>query len=494
MAAAMVNSLVLVLLNLIALPFYVQFLGVESYGLIGFYVTLQVVLQVLDLGLAPTVSREIATGAATGSGFERRSASLLRTLGVVYLAVALCIAAFLVCFAPAIAAGWLQSESIPAATVEHAVALMGITIACRWPIGLYHGALSGAHRLATSSFVSIVVNVSAVAATLAVLAWKWQSIEAFFVVQICFGVLHLLILRSLALSAIGARSAPYDFADLLRVWRFSAWMSCVAIAGLLLSQADKLVLSRVLDLEEFGYYMLATQLSMGLSVLTGPAYAALYPKFASLLAHGRIAELADLYSAGARLFTAALFSLAAFLVFQSESFLTIWLRDPEVAATVAPVAALLGLGTALNGVMYFPYVLQLAAGRPQLAFMVAGALLLAALPLTVVLATRYGGMGGGLAWVILGVVYLFLGTWSTGRFVQSFAGLPWLARSVLVPAIVAPVPAASVFAVSAVYVLSPMVELILGLLAVPVGTGIAALVSLSPSGTRRLVKLITSHF
>ena len=73
MAAAMANSVVVVLINLIAVPFYLHFLGMEAYGLIGFYATLQTVLQVLDLGLAPTVSREIAYDAETGQ--QRRSAS-----------------------------------------------------------------------------------------------------------------------------------------------------------------------------------------------------------------------------------------------------------------------------------------------------------------------------------------------------------------------------------------------------------------------------------
>ena len=49
MAVAMANSVVVVLINLIALPFYLRFLGMEAYGLIGFYATLQTVFQVFDL-------------------------------------------------------------------------------------------------------------------------------------------------------------------------------------------------------------------------------------------------------------------------------------------------------------------------------------------------------------------------------------------------------------------------------------------------------------
>src|SRR5688572_6913204 len=113
MAAGVANSVVLVLVNLIALPFYLRFLGMEAYGLIGFYATLQAVLQMLDLGLAPTVSRELAHGAETGQ--QRRSASLLRTLGVVYIGIAVVIFALVALAAPSIGANWLQAKSLPQA-------------------------------------------------------------------------------------------------------------------------------------------------------------------------------------------------------------------------------------------------------------------------------------------------------------------------------------------------------------------------------------------
>ncbi|HEY0660874.1 MAG TPA: oligosaccharide flippase family protein, partial [Lysobacter sp.] len=169
MAAAMANSVVVVLINLVALPFYLRYLGMEAYGLIGFYATLQTVLQVLDLGLAPTISREIAHGAETGE--HRRSASLLRTLAVVYIAVAVLIAGAVALAAPWLGSHWLQAKQLPDATVAQAIALMGLNLACRWPISLYHGALVGSHRLALSSATSMAINISAAVTTIAVLAW-----------------------------------------------------------------------------------------------------------------------------------------------------------------------------------------------------------------------------------------------------------------------------------------------------------------------------------
>ena len=48
------------ILGLACTPLYVKFLGMEAYGLIGFYLTMNGVIQVLDLGLSPTMTREMA--------------------------------------------------------------------------------------------------------------------------------------------------------------------------------------------------------------------------------------------------------------------------------------------------------------------------------------------------------------------------------------------------------------------------------------------------
>lgn len=439
MAAAMTNSVVVVLINLVAVPFYLRFLGMEAYGLIGFYVTLQAVLQVLDLGLAPTVSREIAHNAETGG--QRRSASLLRTLGVVYLGVAVAIAVLVAIAAPWIGAHWLQAQQLPAAVVAQAVALMGLNLACRWPVSLYHGALVGSHRLALSSAVSMSINTAAAATTIAVLALGPRSIEAFFIVQAGFGLLHALILRAAARRVVGGRDAPYDFRALQRVWGFSAWMGGIAITSLVFTQLDKVLLSNLVDLVSFGHYMLAVLLVGGLQVVMGPTFNVIYPTFTTLIARGDEPALARFYSDTSRMFAAVVFSLALALALHGEALVSLWTGRTDVAIRVAPLVALLATGSALNGVMYFPYALQIASGRPRIPFAINVALLVLAAPTIVWLATRHGAIGAALSWALLGIVYVVVGALVTGRQVAGFAGARWLAKDILVPFVLALLPA-----------------------------------------------------
>ena len=51
--AGLANSSWSALVGFAAVPFYLKYLGMEAYGLIGFFMTVQVMFQLLDMGLAP---------------------------------------------------------------------------------------------------------------------------------------------------------------------------------------------------------------------------------------------------------------------------------------------------------------------------------------------------------------------------------------------------------------------------------------------------------
>ena len=48
------------LVGILIFPLYLRHLGAEGYGLVGFFTLLQGGMQLLDLGLSPTLSREVA--------------------------------------------------------------------------------------------------------------------------------------------------------------------------------------------------------------------------------------------------------------------------------------------------------------------------------------------------------------------------------------------------------------------------------------------------
>ncbi len=430
--AGLTSSIWSMLVTLATVPVYIHFLGVEAYGLIGFFAFSQGILQLLDMGLAPTINREVARCRSLGD--LGAAAELMRTLAVIYWITGLLI---LLCFslaAPYIASSWLNAEGLSVASVTSSAVLIGVVIACRWPLGLYQGALIGAERMVVVSVINVVMNSTAAVGAVLILAFFSATIQAFFAWQAAIGLVYSIIMSYAAWNVIGRSGRKgFSWQKLKEVWGFSAGMTLVAVSAILLMQIDKAVLTKLLSLEEFGQYMLAVLISSGLYVLLRPLFNIIYPRMSALVASGKTTELVELYTLGTRVLCAALFPLAAAVAMFSSEVVQLWTQDAVLAQNVAPLVSLLLIGTALNGAMHFPYALQLASGLTRLPLLINGILIGFFLPMTILLTLNYGAVGGAASWALLNALYLLLGTWLTHRKLLRAQGMKWLTRDVLFP-------------------------------------------------------------
>ena len=430
LSAAVLGTTWAALIGFLVVPIYVKYLGIENYGLIGFFAITQAMLQLLDMGLATTLNREVARCAATGQMDEGRR--LMHSLAVVYWATAALLGLLVFILAPLIVGIWLSPKQLELTAMTNAVQLMGVVIACRWPIGLYQGALMGMQRLVVSSGISAAMVTIANLGAVAVLSWWSRTIEAFFMWQAAIAFIHVLLMRHAAWKILGhgSQATSFDFGLLKKIWRFSAGVSAIAIASVLLTQLDKILLSRMLALDEFGKYVLAGALASSLYVLLTPTFNVLYPKMSALIAKGEESELLGLYKNGTRVFVSLLFPIAIAVAFYSRDVVMVWTGSEELALSVGPLVSLLILGTACNGVMHFPYALQLAHGRARLALSITLMLVVAIVPLLIFLTLRYGAIGGAAAWLTVNVSYVLLGTWMTHRVLLPDEGSRWLIEDV----------------------------------------------------------------
>jgi len=430
--ASVSNSLWSALLSLAVVPVYIKLLGMESFGLIGFFATLQSMLLILDLGLAPTINREVARCYAKGQ--LNKAAKLLSTLSVLYWCAAIVILLLIFFLAPLIATYWLSPRELDKESLVSALSLMGVVIAVRSPIGLYQGALTGAQRLSMSSYLNIVMISFANLGAIAFLYFVSPTIEAFFLWQGLVATLHVIILHRLAWHVIGAKpKRRFDIEEIRRVWGFVASVGLAAGTGLLFSQLDKVIISKTMSLDSFGEYAVAKIVVGALYIAVIPVFQAVYARMSMLVAADDEEPVRQLYYTGTYILAAVIFPLAFTLVFFSEPLVGLWTQDAALAKAIAPVVALLALGTTLHGIMHFPYALQLAYARSDIALKANLVLMVVTVPVTATLAFRYGLMGGATAWLVLQSLYLLLGTMWTHQALLKGQGLHWLTHSALVP-------------------------------------------------------------
>lgn len=423
-------------ISLAVVPLYLRYLGVEAYGLVGFFIAMQAAFQVLDLGLGPTISREVARAEVGGAVPAVRN--LLRTLGLFYWGIAGLIALMTWLGASWIGTEWLHGRTLPRDTIVGAVALIGANVALRFPTSLYAGVLVGAHRLAEMSLITAVAStISAVGAVL-ILMFVSPTIEAFFVWQLANAALLVAVMRWAAWRSVGsAVPARIDLAALRLIWRFSAGMGVVTLLGMLLAQLDKLVLSRVVSLEELGNYTLAGFATRLLAMMVAPVFNTVYPRLTALLAAGDIASVVAVYTMGTRLLLAVMMPFSAFVAVFTVEIFTLWTGKAGVSLAIRPVVQLLLLGSALNSAMMFPYAIQLASGQSRLPALITVVLVAGFVPLLLWLVPLGGILGGAAAWAALNIAYVPLGTWLTHRLILPGIGRRWMLTDVGIPTIFA---------------------------------------------------------
>lgn len=430
--AGLASSFWTALVGFAVVPLYLKYLGIEAYGLIGIFATTQVLLALFDFGLAPAINREVARCSVSGDMPDARN--LLHTLELVYAGMALLIALLIFALAPFIASHWLRSSSIDTHSMEQALTLMGFVIACRWPTGVYLGALMGLQRLTVSSIINIATVTLGSLGGVVVLAYISATIEAFFIWQAGVALLNVFVIRYAAWRIIGSKEpTKFDVKQLKKIWRFSAGMAGITIGAIFLTQLDKVILSRMLSLEDFGRYALAGVVASSLTVFITPTFNVIYPRFTALVSNGSESELKDLYLKMTRLFCTVIFPVAFAMAAFSIELIDVWTSNEALAQSVAPIVSILVIGTVLNGVMNFPYALQLANGMVRLPFILTITLAVTLTPLIIFLTWSYGAQGGATAWLILNVIYLFWGTWLTHRHLLKGLGSKWILQGVAMP-------------------------------------------------------------
>jgi O-antigen/teichoic acid export membrane protein len=242
------------LAQIVCIPIYIKILGIEAFGLIGFYLVLQSLLQVLDFGLSPTINREMARySVQPEKAAEARD--LARTLETGYWLVGIAIGAAILIAAPAIATYWIKAGSFPVKSVRQVVMIMGVLAFFQWPLSFYQGGLMGLGRQVLLNVFRISQSTLANGGAVLILWLISPTIRAFFLWQIAVSATQVILLTKLFWNSMPpAEHAPrFDLGAMRNIWRFAAGMSGITAFSLILTQADKVVLSKLLSLRVFGY-------------------------------------------------------------------------------------------------------------------------------------------------------------------------------------------------------------------------------------------------
>lgn len=419
-------------------PVYIATLGAEGYGIVGFFIVAQAWLPLLDMGMLPAVNREFARFAA-GAHDGKSIRNILRSIELLCLIPALVIVIAAFFGTASIVDHWLKIETLPTGNVMFSLNMIALVIGLRLFEGVYRGALLGAGLQTEYNMVTVVMGTLRHVGAVAMLKLVSPTVVVFFIWQavislVTVGVLCVLTYRYL--SPVKGRGR-FSRSAIASIWAFATTSALTTMLGLVLSQTDKVLLSRLLPLASFGVFTLALTACSVLPLLLNPICTAVYPRLVECATRGDGTELSRLYHQGSQLLAVLVIPVSLTLAFFSFDVMRAWTGSTEIAATAGKILSWYVIGGMFSAIVQLPAQLQLAHGWTSLAAglnLVAAALLVPLLLLTV---PRFGMPAAAIIWAALNLGYLVFMVGIMHRRLLIGEQWRWYGKSVILPMLVA---------------------------------------------------------
>jgi O-antigen/teichoic acid export membrane protein len=388
-------------------PICITYLGTEAYGLIAIFAILQSSSALFDMGMKPALGREMARYSSGGRGAQS-ARDLLRSAEIIGLLVASAVALVIWRLSTLLATNWFNTTTLSPIALAHALTGMGVICALRFIENIYIGSIIGLQRQVVQSFLSCSLVTARAFGSVGVLSLISPTIEAFFIFQVFVSFVSIPVYALAVYQSLPPcrRSGRFSWPAVTGVWKFAGGVTMIMTLTILLTQSDKILLSRLLPLKIFSFYAVASVLSGALYTLSTPICAAFYPSFTTYLTRGDQDGLWRAYHQAAQLMAVVMGSAAIVLAIFADTALHAWTGDLTITTGATPLLRVLALGTLLNGLVGVPYQLQLASGWTSLTTrlnVVAASILVPALYLVI---PRHGAMGAAWIWVLLNIGYM----------------------------------------------------------------------------------------
>lgn len=406
--AGYVGQLYVALVGILLLPLFLTLLGRESYGLIGLFSSLQTVFLLLDLGLSQTISRETSrfcSGALEAKLYLQRYRAVL----LAFLLIALLGGGVLYLSAGWLSHSWLHTEQMAAADAQSVLEVIAIVVALRWLSGIFRGVISGAERLVWLNVFNSVVATCRFVLVFLVFEWFGYTVLVFFGYQLMLSVVELFALYLMAKQLLpkGVNDAGWSLRPLHAIGRFALGVAGTSVIWVVVTQLDKLLISGLVSLADFGVFNLAVTVASGLLVVTGPVGAALMPRLTHLYAENHMTTFVLSYRKAAQLVAVVAGAVCFSVMAVAEPLLASWTGDPHVAADSAVVLRWYILGNFFLSLNVFPYYLQYAYGMTRYHAYGHLLLLLVLVP-TMLAAVHIAGIeGAAWCWAAVHALYFF---------------------------------------------------------------------------------------
>jgi len=291
--ANLIGQFVYPILSFLLVPFYIRYLGLEGYGLVGFFSMLVALLGAFSKGLGAALQREFARFDQIQSDYlsHRR---LLYTFERIYFALSLFLSIGLISISTLISGHWLKTESIPSSVLNICLIIISVRISISLPASVYQSAFMGTQKQVLGNLLNGIMSVmGAILGVIAIVGWS--SIVFFYLAEVITAVITLFLKRYWAYRIFpmsqGSKEASFSYFELKRLWKISLGLIWTNGIGLIITQMDRLYISKALQVASLGIYNAGIAGGRLLNMIAAPFLNAVYPRTCQISLQGNQSDL-----------------------------------------------------------------------------------------------------------------------------------------------------------------------------------------------------------
>lgn len=427
------------LIGLFLLPVFRRHLGEEGFGLLALSMMLQAWFGVLDFGMAPTVTRVVATFRAG----RVRSSDLLtfwKTATTLYLIIGIVAGSGLASFVILFGQQWVNDTSTTAHNlIASMLAVLG-TLTLRWFSELFRAAIIGNESFIWLGCFSIAAASARFLLLLPIVIYISSSILLFFLCQLLISVIELSFLVNKAIKLLPAPGNTVVRASLASLAEHRPFILSVAFAGIswaFVTQIDKLLLSGLLSLADYGRFSLAVFAASAITLSTTALSPIIMSHLSILRAQDDANAFNRFYAVATQWLGLLAWPSAALLFFYGEQIIWVWTGDQGLSRDIAQVVRLYAFGNAILAISSMAYFAQFSKGSLRLHVILTGLFLAILIPAVLWSTKIYGAVGAAWTWATLNAAYLLTCVPVIHRYFVRYPYRRWLFCEVLPMALLA---------------------------------------------------------
>jgi O-antigen/teichoic acid export membrane protein len=366
-----------------------------------------------------------ATAAGLGGGFGDGAtkyvamyrglddrAGAVRSLAAVLLVdctLGLLSAAFMFILAPVLIGRFFPVEASLRHPAIIAMRLSAFVLVLRFAETLFTAAIRGCERYRPAVAISVTGRaLSTICAV--VIALQGFGLVAILWANLAVGILSFASQGWLAHSVLRAAGVwrQVDIqAGVREVFRFGAFTWLKSTLGVALAHGDRLMIAALLGTGPLAFYTICNQLTQPIHALIASGCNFLFPNLSARTAAGLWEDAATLYRGAVLVSAALVIGMVSIMIVGARPILELWL-GPAYVQQYHMLLVTMIVGNGLLAISIAPHYASLALGRSQalaIVTFVAGA---ASLACGYVLIRQFGVVGGGVAKILTGIIFLSL--------------------------------------------------------------------------------------